>query len=148
MAHRNAPGAVGDPKEPALRPRISCRRGANGAPEAAPAAADPATAGGPRYEAPGWQRTLQLALAALWLLGAVLRYQNFMFSQGFPRMLAATAAGNPGIVAGPVTWSAHLIGTHPTAPMTDLPGMATAVSLLERLAATRVPIRRDAGPGG
>ena len=30
-------------------------------------------------------------------------------------MLAATAAGNPGPVAGPVTWSAHLIGTHPGA---------------------------------
>jgi hypothetical protein len=45
----------------------------------------------------------------------VLQYQSFMFSQGFPRMLAATAAGNPGPVAGPVTWSAHLIGTHPGA---------------------------------
>ena len=45
----------------------------------------------------------------------MLQYQSFMFSQGFPRMLAATAAGNPGPVAGPVTWSAHLIGTHPGA---------------------------------
>jgi hypothetical protein len=26
----------------------------------------------------------------------VLQYQTFMFSEGFPRMLAATAAGNPG----------------------------------------------------
>jgi hypothetical protein len=34
------------------------------------------------------------------------------------------------------------------AAMTNLPGMATAVSLLERLAATRAPIRRDAGPEG
>jgi hypothetical protein len=48
------------------------------------------------WEAPGWRRGLQLALAALWLLDAVLQYQTFMFSQGFPRMLAATAAGNPG----------------------------------------------------
>jgi hypothetical protein len=55
------------------------------------------------------------ALAALWLLDAVLQYQTFMFSQGFPRMLAATATGNPGLVAGPVTWSARLIGTHPGA---------------------------------
>jgi hypothetical protein len=66
-----------------------------------------------------WRRTLQLALAALWLLDAVLQFQTFMFSQGFPRMLAATATGNPGLVAGPVTWSAHLVGTHP--------GTATAV---------------------
>jgi hypothetical protein len=82
-------------------------------------AAAPA-AGGTRWEEPGWRRALQLALAALWLLDAVLQYQTFMFSQGFPRMLAATAAGNPGPVAGPVTWSAHLIGTHP--------GAATAAS--------------------
>lgn len=68
---------------------------------------------------PDWRRTLQLALAALWLLDAVLQYQTFMFSQGFPRMLAATAAGNPSAVAGPVIWSAHLIGAHP--------GAATAV---------------------
>jgi hypothetical protein len=73
------------------------------------------TPGGAPWEAPGWRRALQLALAALWLLDAVLQYQTFMFSQGFPRMLAATAAGNPAGVAGPVTWSAHLIGTHPGA---------------------------------
>ena len=68
-----------------------------------------------RWEASGWRRALQLALATLWLLDAVLQYQTFMFSQGFPRMLAATATGNPAGVAGPVTWSAHLIGTHPGA---------------------------------
>jgi hypothetical protein len=55
-------------------------------------------AGGARWEAPDRRRSLQLALAALWLLDAVLQYQTFMFSQGFPRMLAATAAGNPGPV--------------------------------------------------
>jgi len=55
----------------------------------------PRQSAGARWEAPGWRRARQLALAALWLLDAVLRYQTFMFSQGFPRMLAATAAGNP-----------------------------------------------------
>jgi hypothetical protein len=73
------------------------------------------TPGGARWEAPGWRRAPQLALAALWLLDAVQQYQTFMFSQGFPRMLAATAAGNPAGVAAPVAWSAHLIGTHPAA---------------------------------
>ena len=63
----------------------------------------PAAVDGAEPEEPGWRRTLQLALAALWLLDAVLQYQTFMFSQGFPRMLAETAAGNPGPVAGPVT---------------------------------------------
>ena len=119
IAHRNTSGAIGDPKEPVLRLRISRRRGANGAAGAGAGKPDPAVATGPWQEAPGWQRALQLALAVLWLLDAVLQYQSFMFSQGFPRMLAATAAGNPGPVAGPVTWSARLIGTHP--------GAATAV---------------------
>jgi hypothetical protein len=49
------------------------------------------------------------ALAALWLLGAVLQFQTFMCSQGFPMMLAATAAGNPGPAAAPLTWSAHQV---------------------------------------
>jgi hypothetical protein len=62
-----------------------------------PASAD----GGPPGQAPrgrkrpAARRALQLALAALWLLDAVPQYQTFMFSEGFPRMLAATAAGNP-----------------------------------------------------
>lgn len=81
---------------------------------AAPPAATPAE-GRTRWEESGWRRALQLALAALWLLDAVQQYQTFMFSQGFPKMLAATAAGNPGPLADPVTWSAHLIGTHPGA---------------------------------
>src|SRR5215471_1101281 len=61
----------------------------------------PGTGNAAPREAPGWRRAGQLALAALWLLDAVLQYQTFMFSQGFPRMLAATAAGNPTGVAGP-----------------------------------------------
>jgi hypothetical protein len=115
IAHSNTPGASCDPKEPALRPRISPHRGANGAAGAGPGAGGAAAAVSAGWEAPGWRRALQLALAALWLLDAVLQYQSFMFSQGFPRMLAATAPGNPPAVAGPVTWSAHLIGTHPGA---------------------------------
>jgi len=59
------------------------------------------------WEAPGRRRAQQLALAARWLLDAVLQYPTFMFSQGFPRMLAATAAGNLAGVAGPVTWAAQ-----------------------------------------
>jgi hypothetical protein len=68
----------------------------------------------------GWQppdarRWLQLALAGLWLLDAVLQFQAFMFTKGFARMLAATAAGNPPAVAGPIVWAARLIGQHPQA---------------------------------
>lgn len=58
------------------------------------------------------RRALQLVLAALWLLDAVLQYQGFMFSRGFNQMLAGTAAGNPAVVAGPITWNAALIDRH------------------------------------
>lgn len=54
-------------------------------------------------------RRLQLALAGLWLLDALLQFQAFMFSRGFAHMLAAAARGNPAVVAAPINWSAGLI---------------------------------------
>ncbi len=75
-------------------------RGRLGA-EAAPAAA--------RLDA---RRALQLALAAVWLLDAVLQYQPFMYSKAFSQMLASTAAGNPAVVARPITWDATLVAHH------------------------------------
>jgi hypothetical protein len=41
-----------------------------------------------------------------------LQYQPFMFSKGFPQMLAGAAQGNPAPVAAPITWSANIIGHH------------------------------------
>jgi hypothetical protein len=64
------------------------------------------------WQPPDARRALQLALAAVWLLDAVLQYQSFMFSKAFGRMLAATAPGNPGIVAHSITWNANLIEHH------------------------------------
>lgn len=61
---------------------------------------------------PDARRLLQLTLAAIWLLDAVLQYQPFMFTSGFSKMLAGTADGNPAPIASPVTGSAHLIGHH------------------------------------
>jgi hypothetical protein len=58
------------------------------------------------------RRALQLVLAAIWLLDAVLQYQGFMFTKGFNQMLAGTASGNPTVIAKPVTWDATLIGHH------------------------------------
>jgi hypothetical protein len=72
----------------------------------------PGTAAGATWEAPDARRVLQLALAAVWLLDAVLQYQSFMFTKAFGQMLAATAAGNPGTVAGPITWNARLVEQH------------------------------------
>jgi hypothetical protein len=59
------------------------------------------------------RRLLQLVLAAIWLLDGVLQYQGFMFTKGFNQMLAGTAAGNPAIIAKPITWDATLIAHHP-----------------------------------
>jgi hypothetical protein len=58
------------------------------------------------------RRALQLALAGVWLLDAVLQYQPFMYSKAFGRMLAATASGNPSVIARPVTWDATLVEHH------------------------------------
>jgi hypothetical protein len=58
------------------------------------------------------QRTLQLALGFLWLLDAILQFQAFMFGRGFAGMLRETAAGNPAVIAGPISWSARLIAQH------------------------------------
>ena len=62
--------------------------------------------------APDVRRLLQLALAGLWLLDALLQYQSFMFSKAFTQMIGATAAGNPGVVASPITWNATLVEHH------------------------------------
>jgi hypothetical protein len=58
------------------------------------------------------RRALQLGLAGLWLLDAVLQYQSVMFTRSFPAMLASSAAGNPAFIAGPITGSARLIQAH------------------------------------
>jgi Domain of unknown function (DUF5134) len=77
-----------------------------GDPVTAPAAAhEHAPASDPR-------RRLQLALALLWLLDAMLQFQPFMFGHGFGQMLAGSADGNPAIVARPVAWSAAFIDHH------------------------------------
>jgi hypothetical protein len=67
---------------------------------------------GERWAAPDLRRRLQLVLAGIWLLDAVLQYQSFMFTKAFAQMLGGTAAGNPAVIADPITWSARLIGDH------------------------------------
>jgi hypothetical protein len=62
--------------------------------------------------APDARRLLQLVLAGIWLLDGLLQYQGFMFTKGFSDMLAATASGNPGVIARPITWDATLVGDH------------------------------------
>jgi hypothetical protein len=61
------------------------------------------------------RRVLQLGLAGIWLLDGVLQYQSFMFSKAFGQMLGATAAGNPGVIASPISWDARLVEHHAVA---------------------------------
>jgi hypothetical protein len=62
--------------------------------------------------APDVRRLLQLGLAGIWLLVGLLQYQSFMFTKGFSQMIGGTAAGNPGVVAHPITWNATLVAHH------------------------------------
>jgi hypothetical protein len=60
-----------------------------------------------------YRRALQLGLGVMWLLDAALQFQPYMFTKAFPQeILAPVGPGNPGWVAGPVHWSAHLAATH------------------------------------
>jgi hypothetical protein len=72
-------------------------------------------AGEDSWTPPDPRRRLQLALAGLWLLDAVLQFQAFMFTKGFARTLSATAPGNPAIIADPINWAARIIGQHAAA---------------------------------
>jgi len=62
--------------------------------------------------APDVRRMLQLGLAGIWLLDALLQYQSFMFSKAFSQMIGGTSAGNPGVVASPINWDATLVAHH------------------------------------
>ena len=80
------------------------------APPAVGAAADAAAADAAAALDP--RRKLQLALGVIWVLDGILQYQPSMFTKSFPAMLAASARGNPAVVAVPITWSANLIDHH------------------------------------
>jgi hypothetical protein len=82
------------------------------------ATARPDAPAAPAWDAwrpPDTKRLLQLALGALWLLDAILQYQEVMFTRSFSQSLAAPAAGNPAVLARPITWNAGLVGQHAVA---------------------------------
>ena len=66
----------------------------------------------PAAARPDTRRALQLGLAAIWLLDGVLQYQPFMYTKAFAQMLAGTAAGNPAVIARPITGDANLVEHH------------------------------------
>jgi hypothetical protein len=51
-------------------------------------------------------RRTQTLLGLLWLLDGGLQFQGFMYSHGFPQLLASGAAGQPGWLHDSIIWSA------------------------------------------
>ena len=94
----------------------------------------------PAAEAPDARRALQLGLAGVWLLDALLQYQQVMFTRAFGQMLAATAPGNPGVIARPITWDATLIEHHAAA----LNAVFATIQLLLGLGIALRPLTRFA----
>jgi hypothetical protein len=76
----------------------------------------PAARGAARLHSPGpWsaRRTLQTCLGLIWLLDAALQFQPYMFSRDFvTNIIEPTAAGNPAVIAAPITWSARIMASH------------------------------------
>jgi hypothetical protein len=71
---------------------------------------------------------LHLALAGLWLLDGLLQLQPYMFTKDFAiQTIAATADGNPGWIAHPVTWASGLIENHAIAANTAFAVIQLAV---------------------
>jgi hypothetical protein len=69
-----------------------------------------------RPSASGWMVVARRVLAGLWLLDGLLQCQPYMFTTKFASdVLAPSASGQPGWVAGPVLWSARMVGDHPLA---------------------------------
>jgi hypothetical protein len=67
---------------------------------------------------PDGRRTLQLVLATLWLIDGILQLQAFFFTKSFGlQMITSMSAGNPPVVARPISWWGTTIGHH--AVLTD-----------------------------
>jgi hypothetical protein len=72
----------------------------------------------PRYLARGTnlarrRRALQVVLGLIWLLDAALQFQPYMFTRAFAsQVIQGSAAGNPAVIAGPITWSAGVMVRH------------------------------------
>ena len=71
-----------------------------------------------RTTRPDGRRTLQLALATLWLIDGILQLQSFFFTKSFGlQMISGMSQGNPSVIARPIAWSGATIGHH--AVLTD-----------------------------
>lgn len=62
------------------------------------------------YFARDSRRTLQTALGLLWLLDGGLQFQSWMYTNGFPQMLAGMEPGQPHWLGSSLAWGARLAG--------------------------------------
>jgi hypothetical protein len=89
----------------------------------------------PARSARSARRILQILLGMVWLLDAALQFQPYMFSTAFAaKIIDPAAAGNPALIAAPITWSARLMAEHIVAANTAfaLTQLAIAAGLLCR----------------
>jgi hypothetical protein len=78
----------------------------------------------------GRRRSLQLVLAGIWLLDGVLQFQPVMFTKDFAQMIIyPTIAGNPGVIASPMTWAHGIVLDHPVGTNTAFACIQLALGL-------------------
>jgi hypothetical protein len=78
----------------------------------------------------GRRRTLQLVLAGIWLLDGVLQFQPVMFTKDFAQMVVyPTIAGNPRVIASPMSWAHGIILDHPVGTNTAFACIQLALGL-------------------
>jgi hypothetical protein len=60
------------------------------------------------------RRSLQLALAVIWVFDGILQFQTFMFTKSFAQeVLIGSADGSPHWIADSVLWSARIVESNP-----------------------------------
>jgi hypothetical protein len=65
------------------------------------------------WEGRDLRRTMQLTLAAAWLLDGVLQLEPIMFTRAFgTQIIVPVATGNPGFIAHSIIWSGNEIADH------------------------------------
>lgn len=58
-------------------------------------------------------RIAQVLLGVIWLIDGILQFQPYMFGKTFiTGVILPNAQGQPGVIADPITWIAHLIEPH------------------------------------
>jgi hypothetical protein len=75
------------------------------------------------------RRILQTCLGLVWLLDAALQFQPYMFTSNFvTKIIEPAAAGDPAVIAAPLTWSARIMASHIVAANTAFAVIQLAIA--------------------